>query len=171
MKCPHCDNEIDESRFPAGLSFCPYCGDSLPAGGQEDDKLLFCPYCGQELFAHTQYCPHCGKELAPAATAPSSTTTTDDDDDAPKLHETKEFIGRAASSIKGTFSKDRKIKKLYKQWAEHSDLPPEELASLEQAALEKPPVDETRKPHPWVLYMILAAAVIIVFVGIILLVT
>ena len=167
MKCPHCGNEIDESRFPAGLSFCPYCGDSLPAGEQEEDKLLFCPYCGQELFAHTQYCPHCGKELAPA-TAPSPAAA---DADAPKLHETKEFIGRAASSIKGTFSKDRKIKKLYKQWAEHSDLPPEELAALEQAALEKPPADASRRPNPWVMYLVLAAAVIIIFVGIILLVT
>ena len=169
MKCPHCGNEIDESRFPAGLSFCPYCGDSLPAGEQEEDKLLFCPYCGQELFAHTQYCPHCGKELAPA-TAPSP-AAADADADAPKLHETKEFIGRAASSIKGTFSKDRKIKKLYKQWAEHSDLPPEELAALEQAALEKPPADASRRPNPWVMYLVLAAAVIIIFVGIILLVT
>jgi uncharacterized Zn finger protein (UPF0148 family) len=138
MKCPHCGNEIDESRFPAGLSFCPYCGDSLPAGEQEEDKLLFCPYCGQELFARTMYCPHCGKELAPA---------------------------------EATASKDRKIKKLYKQWAEHSDLPPEELAALEQAALEAPPVEANQKQNLWVMYLVLAAAVIIIFVGIILLVT
>ena len=168
MKCPHCGNEIDESRFPAGLSFCPYCGDSLPLGEQEEDKLLFCPYCGQELFAHTQYCPHCGKELAPAAPAPapaSDATVT------PKLHETKEFIGRAASSIRGTFSKDRKIKKLYRQWAEHSDLPPEELAALEQAALEKPPADESRRPNLQIIYLTAAAAAIFIIVGIILLVT
>jgi hypothetical protein len=81
------------------------------------------------------------------------------------------MIGRAASSIKGTFSKDRKIKKLYKQWAEHSDLPPEELAALEQAALETPPVEANQKQNLLVMYAVLAAAVIIVFVGIILLVT
>jgi ribosomal protein L37AE/L43A len=166
MKCPHCDNDIDESRFPAGLSFCPYCGDSLPTGELEKDKLLFCPYCGQELFAHTQYCPHCGKELAPAAAAPA--TTNDDDDEAPILHETKEIISRAASSIKGTFSKDRKIKKLYKQWAEHSDLPPEELAALEQAALEKPPAEASQRPNILVMYLALGAAIAIVIIGLVL---
>ncbi len=162
MKCPHCDNEIDESRFPAGLSFCPYCGDSLPPGEQEEDKLLFCPYCGQELFAHTQYCPHCGKELAPTAPAPAPDATT------PKLHETKEFIGRAASSIRGTFSKDRKIKKLYKQWAEHSGLPPEELAALEQAALEKTPADKSQKQNLQIIYLAAAAAVLFIVVAILL---
>lgn len=160
MKCPHCGNEIDESRFPAGLSFCPYCGDALPAGEQEEDKLLFCPYCGQELFARTKHCPHCGKELAAAATAPAPDTTT------PKLHETREIIGRAASSIKGTFSKDRKIKKLYKQWAEHSDLPPEELAALEQAALEKPPAGTSQKQNLQIIYLTAAAAVIFILVAI-----
>lgn len=164
MKCSHCGNEINESRFPAGLSFCPYCGDSLPTGEQEEDKLLFCPYCGQELFAHSQYCPHCGKELASAAApapAPDDATT-------PKLHETREFIGRAASSIRGTFSKDRKIKKLYKQWAEHSGLPLEELAALEQAALEKPPVDESRRPNLQIIYLTAAAAVLFIVVAILL---
>jgi uncharacterized protein YbaP (TraB family) len=112
------------------------------------------------------YCPHCGKELAPA-----EATAAPDTDITPKHHETKEMIGRAASSIKGTFSKDRKIKKLYKQWAEHSDLPPEELAALEQAALEAPPVEANQKQNLWVMYLVLAAAVIIIFVGIILLVT
>lgn len=165
MKCPHCGNEIDESRFPAGLSFCPYCGDSLPAGTQEEDKLLFCPYCGQELFAHSQYCPHCGKELAPAVPAPAPDTADDDDGEAPKLRETKELIGRAASSIRGTFSKDRKIKKLYKQWAEHSDLPPEELAALEQAALEKPPAEARQRPNILVMYLALGAAIAIVIIG------
>jgi ribosomal protein L37AE/L43A len=168
MKCPHCDNEIDESRFPAGLSFCPYCGDELPAGEREEDKLLFCPYCGQELFARTKHCPHCGKELASATAEPSPASTTND---TLEHSETREIIGRAASSIKGTFSKERKIKKLYKQWAEHSDLPPEELVALEQAALEKPPVEESRKQNLWVMYLALGAAVLIIFVGIILLVT
>ena len=164
MKCPHCGNEIDESRFPAGLSFCPYCGDSLPTGQQEENKLLFCPYCGQELFARTKHCPHCGKELGPV-----ETTVADDTDNTPKHHETKEMIGRAASSIKGAFSKERKIKKLYKQWAEHSDLPPDELAGLEQAALETSLAETNQKQNIWIMYIVLAVAIIIIAVGVILL--
>jgi predicted amidophosphoribosyltransferase len=121
MKCPSCAKDIDESRFSLTLVYCPYCGQELKAAG-EAGRLLFCPYCGQELSAQTNFCPHCGKELLPAekpAWQPRG----------------KAFIERTAKpiakAIRNTFGRERKIRKLYQQWAEFSNLPPEEIPSMD----------------------------------------
>ena len=173
MKCSKCSGDIDESLFPAGLAYCPYCGDPLPSGGPEQaiTRMAFCPYCGQELTAPTRFCPHCGQNLAEHLPPPTQKG-------AGGRHEAVELIGRTADALKRTFGPERKRRKLYQQWAEHSGLPPEELAALEQAAPEAPqdiPLDEARgyraKRTLPVLYIILAAAVLIVIIGIVLLIT
>jgi len=156
MKCPSCANEIDESLFPAGLVFCPYCGTKLPAGGQ--DRISFCPYCGQKLDSPTNFCPHCGQQLVAAGPAP------------PAKHEGKEFIGRATGALKRTFGHERKVRKLYRQWAAYADLPPEEIAKIEQTTLSTPPSEARSQQSIPILYILLGAAVLFFIVGVVLLI-
>lgn len=158
MKCPSCANEIDESLFPAGLVFCPYCGTKLPAGGQDQDRISFCPYCGQKLDSPANFCPHCGQQLVAAGPAP------------PAKHEGKEFIVRTAGALKRTFGHERKVRKLYRQWAEYADLPPEEIPKIEQTAIGTPSVEEGTKQDFRLLYLVLGAAVLFFIVGVVLLI-
>jgi DNA-directed RNA polymerase subunit RPC12/RpoP len=121
MKCPSCGKDIDESRFSKDLTYCPHCGQDLKAAG-ETGRLLFCPYCGQELSAQTNFCPNCGKKLLL------------DEKPTGRLR-AKAFIERTAKpiakAIRNTFGRERKVRKLYKQWAEFSNLPPEEIPSMD----------------------------------------
>jgi DNA-directed RNA polymerase subunit RPC12/RpoP len=121
MKCPSCGKDIDESRFSKDLTYCPHCGQDLKAAGVTG-RLLFCPYCGQELSAQTNFCPNCGKKLL----------LDEKSTDQPRV---KTFIERTAKpiakSIRNTFGRERKVRKLYKQWAEFSNLPPEEIPSMD----------------------------------------
>ena len=121
MKCQSCGKDIDKSAFPGELVFCPYCGDKLNTG-----KMQFCPYCGQKLEAAANFCPHCGKKLASATTKTGGTGG----------EESKDFLEDAAKSIargiRNTFGRERKVRKLYQQWAEFSDLPPEEVPSIDE---------------------------------------
>ena len=167
MKCLSCGNEIDESLFPSGLAFCPYCGDSLPAAdqGQDIERISFCPYCGQELISQANFCPHCGQQLLTHDIAPSG-----EYEGKAVEREGKEFIGRAAAAIKSTFGPERKAKKLYRQWTEHSGLPPEEIPSLAEAARHTALEEAKESKRFPVLYIVLAAAVLFFIAGIILLV-
>jgi DNA-directed RNA polymerase subunit RPC12/RpoP len=121
MKCPSCGKDIDESRFSKDLTYCPYCRQNLKAAG-ETGRLLFCPYCGQELSAQTNFCPHCGKKLL-------------SDEKPTGQPRVKAFIERTAKpiakAIRNTFGRERKVRKLYKQWSEFSNLPPEEIPSMD----------------------------------------
>ncbi|UCE97366.1 MAG: zinc ribbon domain-containing protein [Dehalococcoidia bacterium] len=130
MKCLNCNHEIDISIFSQDLSYCPYCGQEL-GSASIGEKLQFCPYCGKKLTEQTNFCPHCGKKLALSGR---------------KLHGNqlvRNLIGEkakkvevqaktVAKAIKNTFGRERKIRKLYKQWADFSDLPPEEIPSVEE---------------------------------------
>lgn len=169
MKCQKCNNEIDESQFPDGVTFCPYCGDQVTSQSSNGEVMLYCPYCGQQLLSRSQFCPHCGKQLAidEGATveeeAPPSTPGKD----------AVEIIGRAATTIKKQFGSERKMKKLYQQWAEHYDLPPEEIPNFDQQQTSTPsPADEPRSPYKsqnmMILYLVLAVALVIIAVGVIL---
>lgn len=118
MKCHSCGKEIDESSFSTGLTYCPYCGHELEAA-----RLQFCPYCGQKLAAQTNFCPHCGKKLALAKKKPIVEQTVKD-----FIEERAKPIAKA---IRNTLGRERKVKKLYQQWAEFSNLPPEEIPSMD----------------------------------------
>ena len=160
MECLNCGKDIDESLFPSGLTYCPYCGQDLTSSreGLGTDRLLFCPYCGQELIGRTKFCPHCGKELLKPGMAPSG------------KHETKEFIGHAADTIKSTFGPERKLKKLYKQWSEHAGLPDEEIPSLLETAREVPAERRVKARNLSTLYIVLAVAIVIFIIGLALLI-
>ena len=124
MKCPSCGKVIDEARFSADLTYCPHCGQDIKAAG-DSNRLLFCPYCGQKLSAQTNFCPQCGKKLI-LDEQPTERTI---------CRTSIAFIERTAKpiakAIKNKFGRERKIRKLYKQWAEFSNLPPEEIPSMD----------------------------------------
>jgi ribosomal protein L32 len=181
MQCQQCHKDIDEARFK-GLAFCPYCG-ATTAKKQKAPQLSFCPYCGKELKEATPFCPQCGKQLPDDYSA--------EEGESPEAHqhhdiltESKEFLGHTAEAIRRNIGKERKVRKLYEQWAEHSDLPEEELANLETEIHHQAPKSrylyeeegnyETFSKRPQqmpILYIMLALAVLIIITGIILLVT
>lgn len=155
MKCLNCGKDIDESHFPSGLAYCPYCGQDLASSreGPDTDRLLFCPYCGQELIGRTNFCPHCGKELLLPSKAPAG------------KHEAMELIGHAADTIKSTFGQERKLKKLYKQWSEHAGLPDEEIPALLETAREVPAERSVKGRNLRTLYILLGVTIIIFIAG------
>jgi predicted amidophosphoribosyltransferase len=121
MKCPGCGNVIDEARFSVDLTYCPHCGQDIKAAS-DISHLQFCPYCGQKLTSLTNFCPNCGKKLI-LGEKPTRQP----------VHES--FMERTAKpiakAIRNTFGRERQIRKLYKQWAEFSDLPAEEIPSID----------------------------------------
>ena len=132
MKCLNCSREIDKALFPEDLAYCPYCGEEM-GSASIGINLQFCPYCGKKLSEHSSFCPHCGKKLL----------STDSKGGMPDIHNLKDiqqagkdFIDNKAKplarKVRGVFGRERKIKKLYEQWAEFSDLPPEEVPSIDE---------------------------------------
>ena len=140
MKCQSCGKEIDESLFSPDLTYCPYCGQEL-----ESVRLQFCPYCSQKLAAQTNFCPHCGKNLSFAETKPAGDEHTGKE----FLEVTSKTIEKKAKtiawSIRNAFGRERKIRKLYQQWAEYSELPPEEVPSIEN--LKRMSAEEKDRQH------------------------
>lgn len=151
MECPNCSRSIDESHFPQGLAFCPYCGQDMKSVSQEKERLMFCPYCGHGLSEPAKFCPSCGKKLKPTP---------------------KKFSGQkvgsilleraakpVAKAVKETFGPERKTRKLYQQWAEYSDLSPDEIPSMEtlrEIAREKQARGRLRR------YLIISIAILII---------
>ena len=183
MQCSKCHNEIDESRFP-DLAFCPYCG-APPIKKKNAPQLTFCPYCGKELKEATPFCPQCGKQLPDEYSAEKDSdageAVTHQHHDI--LTEGKEFLGNTAGAIKRSFGRERKVRKLYEQWAEHSDLPEDEVTTLETQIHHTPKsryyqeeeenyesLPRHRQQMP-ILYILLALAVLIIVAGLILLLT
>lgn len=137
MKCPSCDKEIDSSRFPPGLAYCPYCGQELRSADEERESLRFCPFCGKEITGPASFCPHCGKRLTARSKLPIG-------------QQVNSFLARIpplARTIKGKFGRERNLHKLYQHWVEYDALPPEEVPSFDEkplSAAEKQSVqDET----------------------------
>lgn len=126
MKCQSCGKDIDESNFAPDLAFCPYCGEK-----QETEGMQFCPYCGQKLTTQSNYCPHCGKKLSQNKERPIDEQLIKD-----FLHEKAKSIEEktktVVKSIKNNLGRERKIKKLYQQWTDFSNLPPEEIPTMEE---------------------------------------
>ncbi len=136
MKCSSCGKDIDKSRFPSNITFCPFCGDEL-RNTDDGNDMQFCPYCGEKLIIQASFCPHCGKKLLISGKRASSQKV-----------EAKAFIEHAAkpviNSIKENIGPERKMRKLYKQWVEFSNLPPEEIQSINKdiEARNKPKEEE-----------------------------
>jgi len=157
MKCPHCGKDVDESLFPSGLTYCPYCGQNLQSSIREQvlDEISFCPYCGEELSGKTNFCPHCGKELAMHKMAYHH------------AQESREPVERKAGRI-DIFGMKRKGGKLYKQWAEYADLPPEEIP-IRQVSKDTLVRGERNEQRLRVLYMSLGVVIVILCGGLTLL--
>jgi len=138
MKCLNCNREIDKSLFSEDLIYCPYCGQEM-GSASIGEKLQFCPYCGKKLTEQTSFCPHCGKKLAFAEGKADGEQLVKDfiQEKAKTVEEKAKTVAKA---IRNTFGRERKIKKLYKQWAEFSNLPPEEVPTIEE--LKKMPAEE-----------------------------
>ncbi len=113
MKCSSCGKDIDRSRFPSNITFCPYCGDEL-RNADEANAMQFCPYCGERLIIQANFCPHCGKKLLTTQKSASVEKT-----------KPQAFIEHAG-----------KLRKLYKQWVEYSNLPPEEIPEISKVLKE-----------------------------------
>ena len=121
MRCPHCGKDIDESVFPAPLTYCPYCGQSLRASGTEAaEDMHFCPHCGKELPGRVSFCPYCGGEVARRVTTPS-----------PGLEGIEPAERRAKPTIEPPPERKKKTDKLYKQWMKYADLPSAAVPSTE----------------------------------------
>jgi len=129
MKCPSCKKDIDKSIFSPDLTFCPYCGEKLENVNMAA-KLQFCPYCGQKLTAHSNFCPNCGKKLAlTGKRADGEGLVKGYIEETAKTVEEK--VKNVTKAIRNSFGRERRIRKLYQQWSEFSNLPPEEIPSLE----------------------------------------
>ena len=122
MTCSACGKEIDKSRFPSNITFCPYCGEELH-DANEANVMQFCPYCGEKLIIQANFCPHCGNKLLVMGKTMSTQKV-----------EHKDFIEHTAkpviNTLKETFGPERKMRKLYKQWVDFSNLPPEEIPEI-----------------------------------------
>ncbi len=155
MQCPNCSRNIDESLFPQNLAFCPYCGQDLLPVSQETERLVFCPYCGRELPDQTSFCPHCGKQLKVSEKRLSGQKVG------------KVFLERAAKpiakAVRDAFSSEKKTRKLFQQWSEYAELPPEEVPSME-ALREIPKVERAKRSPRWYLAVRIAAVIIIALI-------
>ena len=135
MECPKCGEYIDRSMFTSDVTYCPYCGQDLEYT-PPPVNLAYCPYCGQELIPGAMFCPKCGKKLAVKnkkreRSVPSASTyqTYEDEPSSPSwFKRTSSNITRFLTYM---FSSERKMRRLYGQWAEYADLSPEEIQALE----------------------------------------
>ena len=130
MKCLNCNREIDKSLFSENLTYCPYCGQEM-GSASIGEKLQFCPYCGKKLTEQTNFCPHCGKKLS-LTIGKADGEQLVKDFIVEKAKTVEEKAKTVAKAIRNTLGRERKIKKLYQQWADFSDLPPEEVPTIEE---------------------------------------
>jgi len=131
MKCLNCNRDIDKSLFPEDLTYCPYCGQEMGTASI-GERLQFCPYCGKKLSEQTSFCPHCGKKLLSLTGGKPNGEQLARDFIEEKVKSVEEKTKTVAMAIRNTFGRERKVKKLYKQWAEFSNLPPEEIPTMEE---------------------------------------
>jgi hypothetical protein len=117
--------------------------------------LVFCPYCGRELFDQTSFCPHCGKGLKASVKRLSGQKVG------------KVFLERAAKpivkAVRDAFSSEKKTRKLFQQWSEYSELPPEEVPSMETLR-EMPEVGRAKHSPRWYLAVGIAGVIVIALI-------
>ena len=122
MKCASCGKDIDMTRFPSNITFCPFCGDELHSDDVASD-IQFCPYCGEKLIIRASFCPHCGKKLL----IRRKLVVSGGGEARARIQQVAKPV---IESIKGNIGPERKLRKLYKQWVEYSNLPPEEIPAI-----------------------------------------
>ena len=82
---------------------------------------------------------------------------------------TQLFNCRGARSWKEMkYLRRKREEKLYKQWSQHANLPPEAIPQRE-VSKDIPVTEEKRGLSPRILYILLGAAVLLLFIGVILL--
>ncbi len=136
MECPKCGEYVDRSMFASDVTFCPFCGQNLKTPPPPPVTLSYCPYCGMELLQGARFCPDCGKNLVVKTKKkehhPEDYSSSYDYD---KSYKGPSFLKRSFDSIARfltvAFSSERKMRRLYSQWAEYADLSPEEIKALE----------------------------------------
>jgi predicted RNA-binding Zn-ribbon protein involved in translation (DUF1610 family) len=136
MDCPKCGEYIDRSMFTSDVTYCPYCGQDLKEPTPQVN-LAYCPYCGQELIPGALFCPKCGKKLAartrrkerPQNLDAKTYLVYEDQSSGPSWF--KRACGNITRFLTYMFSSERKMRRLYGQWAEYADLSPEEIQALE----------------------------------------
>jgi DNA-directed RNA polymerase subunit RPC12/RpoP len=147
MKCLNCSREIDKSHFPEDLAYCPYCGEEM-GSASIGIKFQFCPYCGKKLSEQTSFCPHCGKRLLDTE---SKSGIFDIHSLKDVQQSGKDFIDNTAKplakKVRNLFGRERKIKKLYEQWAEFSELPPEEVPTIDDLK-QMSAAEKAEQPKP-----------------------
>lgn len=167
MNCQNCGRHIDESLFPQNLVFCPYCGQNLRSASEETERLSFCPYCGLELSEQTTFCPHCGKKLKAGEKRFSGQKTGKALLGQGKVF-LKQVIKPTARAIRNAFSSEKKTHKLFEQWSEYSELPPDEVPSIETL---REMTEAGQAQHSPRRYLIIGAASLIVIVVIVILIS
>lgn len=138
MECTKCGELVDRSMFGSDVSFCPYCGQNLKIA-PPPINLAYCPYCGQELIAGARFCPSCGKNLVvknrkkaqPQAYSGYTAATEDYNEASQESSVIKKGFDSVTRALTYAFSPERKMRRLYGQWAEYADLSPEEIQALE----------------------------------------
>jgi hypothetical protein len=66
-------------------------------------------------------------------------------------------------AVRDAFSSEKKTRKLFQQWSEYAELPPEEVPSME-ALREIPKVERAKRSPRWYLAVRIAAVIIIVLI-------
>ena len=118
--------------------------------------MPYCPNCGSKVTNEMLFCSQCGNKLAAAMVGVSGTQK---DDYSVEAEEKKPEIALSPGIRKG---------KLYKQWVVHAGLPSEEVPSRKPRR-ETAFRDGTNRPYPLLLYVLLAAIILILCTGMVLL--
>ncbi|MEN8614365.1 zinc ribbon domain-containing protein [Dehalogenimonas sp. THU2] len=137
ITCARCHTSIDTAASSVPTKFCPNCGNKLetPPAANPRSRASFCPSCGKGLSAPFDYCPSCGVPLS----GPQESIRMEMPEETPptpaEIAAAKKAPAAIASSAPGEERQiitDPKLKKLYKQWAAHSDLPEEAMPVMER---------------------------------------
>jgi len=114
--------------------------------------MPYCSNCGSKVTNEMLFCPQCGNRQAAARVGVSEAQGHDSGAEV----ETKQLQAAPSPGIRKG--------KLYKQWVEHAGLPPEEVQSRRKRR-DIPFREETNRPYPLVLYVLLGAIILILCAG------
>ncbi len=164
MECPKCGEYVDRSMFDSDVTFCPFCGQNLKAA-PPPVNLSYCPFCGQELIPGARFCPDCGKKLAVKTKKKSHAEYHAPSEDYEEHYTGPSFFQKSVDKITKfftyAFGPQRKMRRLYGQWAEYADLSPEEIQALEAQAEMS---DEWKRQERRLKIIVLAGIALIIII-------